>query len=717
LYPKHRSNVALSISDDANPAQEYPDPRTTPTRSALLRAALEYARRDLPIFPCRPGEKRPCWAKGVLENGHLNATTDPQTITAWWNRWPQANTGMPTGKPSGIVVVDLDVHKDGAWTLEELEENLGPLGDYMLVRSGSGGLQLWYMRPEGELRNGIPEDVLGPGVCIKGDGGYVVVAPSMTSGPYEVLGGRPGPCPGWLDEALRYTEGLKVRAEDRGDRRGTASLVAIDSLPIPKNRRDVTMTSIAGSLHDGTRDLAQLTADLMAIRDERCEEPESYTDAEVAKVALSIHHRPTCRPQGKRAPDEVQKRLLAFEEGLEAITWAGHASNRLSLLKTYVMLARKHGEIREDGVAVSVSNSQATDHNRVGLASVKRNKARLKEEGLIATDNDDRAPTESGIVVLLVPLPEHLDNPPALRCEPTHTHPRRVVVEEGEAKAAPGGGGRLTSQRGEPKRAWSATRARHGKPLYDGRERVGFLKRMGKKAELAVDKLEGAGGRMPPPALAGAMGIKRPRNMNTRGGWLEKLMDAGVVEREESGYIALTANWLAAWDHRRVEAEEEMDRERDRERYRRLSEAWATRVSEHAENLYQKRLDRMALVCYDGEIPEAPADGLIAELEPVEEAAGGPAGVPEVPGGSVDAGDDLEGRERHQMGHTDDAHPSGLAQALGRFLDRCPRRANESHSWLANYLWSEDLVEGKPTAEDVREALEEMRCHETREAA
>jgi hypothetical protein len=47
--------------------------------------------------------------------GHLDASTDPQAITAWWRRWPLALIGVPTGPANGFVVLDVDV-KPGAAT-------------------------------------------------------------------------------------------------------------------------------------------------------------------------------------------------------------------------------------------------------------------------------------------------------------------------------------------------------------------------------------------------------------------------------------------------------------------------------------------------------------------------------------------------------------------------------------------------------------------------
>jgi hypothetical protein len=121
-------------------------------------------------------------------------------------------------------------------------------------------------------------------------------------------------------------------------------------------------------------------------------------------------------------------------------------------------------------------------------------------------------------------------------------------------------------------------------------------------------------------------------------------------------------------------------------------------VAEHAEDLHQKRLDRMAFVCHDGGVP---VDGLIGELEPVEDVAVAPVEAPEAPEAFVDAGDALAGQE-------ESGDLSELAMALGRYLDLNPGRSNESPSWLGIALWAEGYTDGKPDEASVGCAMGEL---------
>src|SRR3712207_2891462 len=140
------------------------------TSPALVaRAALAYSRRGIPVFPCEPGGKRP-----LTYNGFWDATTDAPRLSAWWRRWPDANVGVPTGEQSGLLVLDVDSDAGGPDGLALLERLYGPLPRTAKARTGGGGLHVFFRYPAGELvRNSAGK--LGPGLDVRGEGGYVVV--------------------------------------------------------------------------------------------------------------------------------------------------------------------------------------------------------------------------------------------------------------------------------------------------------------------------------------------------------------------------------------------------------------------------------------------------------------------------------------------------------------------------------------------------------------
>jgi hypothetical protein len=162
----------------------------------LLKAALSYARRGIPVFPCQPGGKRP-----LTYNGFWDATTDARRIKAWWGQWPSANIGVPTGKKSGLLALDIDSRGGGPESLAILEGQNGPLPDTARSRTGGGGVHVFFRYPtEEEVRNSA--GWLGPGLDVRGEGGYVVVPPSSTQRAYEWIDRSPLAEAVWLLKCL-----------------------------------------------------------------------------------------------------------------------------------------------------------------------------------------------------------------------------------------------------------------------------------------------------------------------------------------------------------------------------------------------------------------------------------------------------------------------------------------------------------------------------------
>ncbi len=163
----------------------------------MAKAALAYARRGIPVFPCEPAGKRP-----LTYNGFWDAAADAPRLSAWWGRWPDANIGVPTGERSGLLVLDVDSDAGGPDSLVLLERLYGPLPRTAEARTGSGGVHIFFKYPAGEtVRNSAGK--LGPGLDVRGEGGYVVVPPSRTQGTYEWLDKAPLAEAAWLLRCLR----------------------------------------------------------------------------------------------------------------------------------------------------------------------------------------------------------------------------------------------------------------------------------------------------------------------------------------------------------------------------------------------------------------------------------------------------------------------------------------------------------------------------------
>lgn len=150
----------------------------------LLAAVLDYAALGWRCFPCSPANKRP-----LVEHGLKAATTDPDQIRTWWDRWPKAMIGVACGPESGIVVVDLDVDAgkglDGEKALSRLLAGK-VIPPTLSQHTPRGGRHLIFHYPHDEtIRNSASK--LGPGIDVRGAGGYIIVAPSVNAdgGRYE----------------------------------------------------------------------------------------------------------------------------------------------------------------------------------------------------------------------------------------------------------------------------------------------------------------------------------------------------------------------------------------------------------------------------------------------------------------------------------------------------------------------------------------------------
>jgi putative DNA primase/helicase len=146
-----------------------------------LDRALAWAQAGYPVFPCRSqdeidpqtGEVIAKAKKPLTPHGFKDATDNEGVIRAWWTRWPDALIGMPTGKRTGTVVVDVDC-KNGKNGFASLAERGIALPDTLVNPTPSGGEHHIYRYPEGVEKVASRNDVL-LGVDIKADGGFIIL--------------------------------------------------------------------------------------------------------------------------------------------------------------------------------------------------------------------------------------------------------------------------------------------------------------------------------------------------------------------------------------------------------------------------------------------------------------------------------------------------------------------------------------------------------------
>lgn len=262
---------------------------------SLGEAALGYAENcGVPVFPlygthngqCDCGDPE-CISPGKHPRVRWKeeATTDSDQIRAWWEQWPNSNIGMPTGSRSSYWAVDIDP-PDGDRAFEELRNSYPDLPMVPAQTTGRLGKHLFFQHHKG-IRNGI----LAPHVDIRGDGGYVVLAPSrhITGRTYEWDDGRtfldlgPIEAPDWLVQKataplppLRLVELETAQGATNGK--------------IHTGQRNNQIFRVARSFH--VKPLPQ-TAALAAAREinrEQCDPP--LPDAEVIAIVSNAYKQP-----------------------------------------------------------------------------------------------------------------------------------------------------------------------------------------------------------------------------------------------------------------------------------------------------------------------------------------------------------------------------------------------------------------------------------------
>ena len=161
--------------------------------SQLHAAARAMAEQGIAVFPCVPGGKAP-----ATENGFYDATTDLDSIDAWWTEADYNLAICPND--AGWCVIDLDPPVgESNWEALLAQEGIDePVT--RIVRTPRGGRHLYFV---GELPSSASR--IGRKIDTRGRGGYVLLPPSVVGGrAYEFeTEAAPAPCPAFVQEQFR----------------------------------------------------------------------------------------------------------------------------------------------------------------------------------------------------------------------------------------------------------------------------------------------------------------------------------------------------------------------------------------------------------------------------------------------------------------------------------------------------------------------------------
>lgn len=265
-----------------------------PSDNPILEAALEYASRGWHVLPlhgmregrCTCGNFK-CASPGkhpysrLVPNGLKQATTNVNKIRDWFERMPVLNIGIATGADSNLVVLDVDPKNGGQESFEALMRRV-PLPLTMQVVTGSGGAHFYFAHPGTLIRNSA--GLLGPGLDIRGDGGYVVAPPSLhASGEYYE----------WKEDELPLAAIPAALVPQQISEQAPGSSARYEmARVIPKGTQHSTLVSFAGTMRRRGAPENVIYAALSEMNATMLEEPAP--EANIRRIAESIaQYEPT----------------------------------------------------------------------------------------------------------------------------------------------------------------------------------------------------------------------------------------------------------------------------------------------------------------------------------------------------------------------------------------------------------------------------------------
>lgn len=270
--------------------------------------AVALARRGFHVFPIEQGKKFP----PLIKNFPERATRSESTIADWWAMWPEANIGISTsrfGESDALLVVDVDTKEsaNGNVSLLQLEMQDGLTLPDTATQYTPHGKHFIYRYPT-TVKQGV--SVLGPGLDIRSQGGYIVAHESEVDGKRYRMNGveQPALAPEWVvtrcgavktpqetgRPAPTQSETAKIRAE--------AYLSENAPLAVEGSHGDHTTYLVACKLKDfGLSEADTLTA--MTERwNDRCSPPWPLDELR-AKVAHAYKYGQ--QPVGAASPEAI----------------------------------------------------------------------------------------------------------------------------------------------------------------------------------------------------------------------------------------------------------------------------------------------------------------------------------------------------------------------------------------------------------------------------
>ncbi len=158
-------------------------------------------------------------------------------VKSWWEENPNHGIGIVTGKINDLLVLDVDTEEGEEFVYEQgIGAEPSPT-----VRTGGGGLHIYFSYPGSEITTGARISRDGLGLDYRGQGGFVVAPPSPYPSPepgkykweYELKEHTANDPPDWLLEEIKETKSdghadvdELLEGVEKGSRNNSAAAVA-----------------------------------------------------------------------------------------------------------------------------------------------------------------------------------------------------------------------------------------------------------------------------------------------------------------------------------------------------------------------------------------------------------------------------------------------------------------------------------------------------------
>jgi len=367
----------------------------------FLSAALEYIGRGWAVFPLVPGTKIP-----AIQHGFKAASKDPAQIRKWAAEFPDYNIGIATGEMSGIWVLDVDRKngKDGWESLNQLLDECNfAFPESLTAKTVTGGLHFVFEYPEPWYALVIKNAVgIREGLDIRGDGGYIVAAPSIVGGhQYKWIGEVTTP------QALDLKLIDYILNAKKTDPARAQAVKNQSSHAIAEGSRNDTLFRLACQLLRSGTALSEVEKQVLAANTERCSPP---LDVEEVKriVANASQYGKAAMPleltdagNAKHMAELFRDELRYVVDKQEWIRWNGRYWAPANYDVDMIAYAKRTAaSIKE--VASTIADTQA---QREALEHAKQSAGAARLRAMI-----DLLPSEPGIAI----SSDKLNNQPML---------------------------------------------------------------------------------------------------------------------------------------------------------------------------------------------------------------------------------------------------------------------------------------------------------------